>query len=100
MDSFNFSRTPEKPRIIPLNSTQTAVVNTFLQQVTLSGAGDLGSMIANTTGDPMLLDAFNNDSNSSDNLNGTNVSIAIGYRMVDGNVIPINVSDPSAWFAT
>jgi phospholipase C len=100
LNSFNFSQRPQKPHTIPLNSIQTSVVSSFLETTSLSD-DDLGSMIANATGDSVLLNAFNNDSNSTDDdVNDTNVTISVGYRMVGGEVVPINVSEPASWFIT
>ncbi len=105
-NSFNFSQKPQRPYIIPLTDTQKSVVNSFLGTLGLSTSGDVGRQIANLTGDVSLMAAFNNQSdNSSENnflptINDSNVSISIGYKIVNGTVVPINMSQPASWFVT
>jgi phospholipase C len=101
-NSFDFNQSPRAPSVLPLNSIQLSVVKKFLA---VNGGGlepDIGQQIANVTGDPELLAAFN-DSNQSDDdsINDTNVTFSIGYTIDSAGVInPVNMTDPASWFVT
>ncbi len=101
LNAFNFSHPPNRPYIFPLNSTQKQVVAMLLNNPSAAGlsAPDIGQQIANMTQDRLLLAAYNG-SEDNQSFNNANVSIAVGYKIENGQITIVNMSMPESYFIT